>query len=126
MKDTLRYEDIIVHPVPGGWVTLSLIVYKDLCIRSGYFTNGANIPRIMWRLMPPNDPVIFPGIVIHDYLCDRGEYCKADDYLEDILIALEDVQSWKRKLIMLGVRSHTKVSRPVLEKISSVWNNITG
>ena len=107
MGEVLKYEDIKVHPVSNGWITLEPILYKDIIIREGYYTNGANIPRILWRLIPPNDPIVFPGILVHDYLCDKKQYIKADNYLEKILIESK-VPTWKRKSIVVSVRFFTR------------------
>ena len=41
-------------------------------IKSGYQTNGADIPRLFWRLYPPYSPEYMPAVVIHDYLCDKA------------------------------------------------------
>ena len=107
MIDTLKYTDVHVHPIQDGWITVKEIVFKDIIVPSGYYTNGANIPRLLWRLIPPNDPVVFPAVVVHDFLCDRKDYKKADDYMEDILIKSE-VPKWKRKSIVKSIRFYTK------------------
>lgn len=103
----LDYKDVIVHPKKDGWVTTVIIKYRDVTVPIGYFCNGADIPRILWRIIPPNSPLIFPGVVIHDYLCDLGEYCKADDYFEEILIK-SDVPKLIRKSIIGGVKFYTR------------------
>ena len=107
MEDTLKYIDIKVHPVDNGWVVTSDIIYKDILIKDGFYSNGANIPRLLWSLLPPNDPATFPAVFVHDYLCDLGHYIKADNYLEQILIDSK-VSMWKRKAIVVGVRFYTK------------------
>ena len=43
-----------------------------ILIHRGYETNGADIPRLFWRLYPPYSPEYMPAVVIHDYLCDRA------------------------------------------------------
>ena len=98
-----------------GWIVVKDILHKDLLIPKGYFTNGANIPRLLWRLIPPNDPMIFPGVVIHDFLCDRHEYKKADTYFEEILIA-SVIPTWKRKMVISGVKFYTKWIRRTNDK----------
>ena len=109
----LKYIDVIVHPVSNGWKVVKEIVYKDLIIPVGFYTNGANIPKILWSLIPPNDPMSFPAVVVHDYLCDALQFEKADDYLEEILIS-SDVSKWKRISIVSGVRFYTKFVRSIL------------
>jgi len=110
MTDKLKYIEVAVHPIDDGWITVNPILYRDIIIYKGYYTNGANIPRILWALIPPNDPSTFPAVVVHDYLCDKEEYIKADDYLEDILIS-SMVSKWKRISIVAGVRFYTKWMR---------------
>ena len=107
MNNILRYNDIEVHPVYNGWQLLRDITYKDIIIPKDFYTNGANIPKILWTLIPPNDPMVFPAVVVHDYLCDEGLYEKADNYLEEILISTS-VSMWKRKSIVIGVKFYTK------------------
>ena len=113
MKSNLKYTDIRVHPVYDGWHTVDDITYRDIFIKKGFYTNGANIPKILWSLIPPNDPMSFPAVVIHDYLCDAGQYNKADDYLEDILVSSK-VSKWKRVSIVGGVRFYTKWLRRII------------
>jgi len=107
MITKLKYEDVVVHPISDGWITKKSIEYKDIFISAGYYTNGANIPRVLWRLIPPNDPMVFPAVVVHDYICELEEYIKADDYMEEILIASK-VSKWKRKMIVAGIRFYTR------------------
>lgn len=112
MYATLEYEDVNVHPTvledgTTGWTTLTDIYYKDLFIPAGFFFNGANIPRFFWRLIPPNDPMIQPAVLPHDFLCELGEYEKADDYYEEIAISTKVVK-WKRISTVSGIRFYTR------------------
>ena len=55
-----------------------------ICVFRGYQTNGADIPRIFWRLYPPYSPEYMPAVVIHDYLCDKAiESAKDKKELQD-------------------------------------------
>ena len=58
-------------------------------IYRGYQTNGADIPRIFWRLYPPYSPEYMPAVVIHDYLCDKAidEYANKADLQDKFLYA---------------------------------------
>ncbi len=107
MNEILKYNEVKVHPVANGWKTTNPITYKDIQIPKGYYTNGANIPKLLWTLIPPNDPMVFPAVVIHDYLCDKKEYIKADNYMDDILKA-SAVWKWKRITIVGGIRFYTR------------------
>ena len=56
---------------------------------------------------------VFPAVVVHDFLCDAGQYNKADDYLEEILTSSK-VSKWKRISIVGGVRFYTKWLRGII------------
>lgn len=60
-----------------------------ITIPKGYQTNGADIPRIFWRLYPPYAPEYMPAVLIHDYLCDKAidEYANKADLREKFLYA---------------------------------------
>ena len=60
-----------------------------IVIHRGYETNGADIPRLFWRLYPPYSPEYMPAVVIHDFLCDRAidEYANKSDLREKFLYA---------------------------------------
>jgi len=64
-------------------------IYKDILVPKGYITNGANIPRLLWNIIPPFKPKYMHAVVIHDYLCDLEEYEKADLYFEELLYEVE-------------------------------------
>ena len=107
MGETLEYKDVKVHPVSDGWITLEPIIYRDIYIPQGFFFNGGDIPRILWTLIPPNDPMIQPAVVVHDFLCNKKQYIKADNYYEEIAIQTK-VKKWKRKATVGGIRFFTR------------------
>ena len=84
-----------------------------IVVPKGYLTNGADIPRIFWRLYPPFSPEYMPAVVVHDYLCDEAEqngndkrlYRVADDVFREILIKL-GVSKIKSSLFYRAVRLH--------------------
>lgn len=80
---------------------------KNVLIPKGYKSNGANIPRIFWSLIPPNKPKYQPAIMIHDYLCDKEKYKLADDLFEEVLFDIEI--SWKTKAMVKAVRLYHKI-----------------
>jgi len=84
------YEQIQMSPLTKDrYVLLSDFKYKDIIIPKGYRTNGADIPRIFWSIWPPNRSNYMPAVIIHDYLCDKEEYNKADKYFLEVLIKLK-------------------------------------
>jgi len=84
------YEDLEISPrADDTYKILKDFTYKDVTVSAGYHTNGANIPRILWSIWPPNRSAYLPAVVIHDYLCEKGEYELADKYFKEILEILE-------------------------------------
>ena len=59
--------------------------YKNIMVPKGYETNGANIPRILWSVWPPNKSDFMHAVVVHDYLCDKEKYSLADDLFREAL-----------------------------------------
>ena len=58
-----------------------------IVIHRGYETNGADIPRLFWRLYPPYSPEYMPAVVIHDFLCDRAvETAKDKKDLQELFL----------------------------------------
>jgi len=85
------YETLIISPTTDNkYIVREEYQYKDVTVPKGYKTNGANIPRIFWSIIPPFKPKFIPAIVIHDYLCDEEEYELADKYLRELLYAFKD------------------------------------
>jgi len=80
------YHSCITHPTPHNTlVLLHEFRYKNITVPKGYETNGADIPRLFWSIIPPFAPALIPAIVIHDYLCDIEQYDLADKAFAFIL-----------------------------------------
>jgi hypothetical protein len=73
----------------------------------GYETNGANIPRIFWGVIPPFKPKYLPAVIVHDYLCDLEQYALADRFFEDMLLKIEN--SFKTRVMIFTVRLYHKI-----------------
>lgn len=82
--------------------------YKDINIPAGFKTNGANIPRIFWSIFPPNSPEYLSAVVVHDFLCEKEEYKKADLYFKEMLLSLK-VSKWKIFVLYGAVRLYHKI-----------------
>lgn len=83
------YNLVKTSPLPNlRFQLLKSFSYKDVTVPKGYKTNGADVPRIFWSFFPPYRSDYLPAVIVHDYLCDIGEYKKADDYFESIMIEL--------------------------------------
>lgn len=101
-KFNLLYTSIKVSPHPsGGFFLLEEFVYDDVKVPKYYTMNGADIPRMFWSIYPPYNPFYFPAIVVHDWLCYKEEYDKADEYLKRMLVELE------AKLITVNLFYHS-------------------
>lgn len=82
--------------------------YKNITIPSGYKTNGANIPRAFWSIFPPHSPEYLSAVIVHDYLCDKEEYKKADLIFKEMLKELK-VPRWKILIFYISVRIYHKL-----------------
>ena len=86
----MKYEDIVVQPIKNhSYRVKKDIIYNDIMIPEGYVTNGADVPRLFWAFFPPNKSDYLPAVIVHDYLCDKEEYKKADLYFKNILEELK-------------------------------------
>jgi len=100
----LKYSDFMLQPLKNHkFKLIKSVKYKDITIPKGFRTDGASVPRIFWSLFPPNRTDYLPCAVIHDYLCDKGEYKKADKYFYECLKKLQ-VDKFSRDLMYYAVR----------------------
>jgi len=98
---------------------------NSLTIPNGFVTNGANIPRVLYPVLPPNDPIVLPAVVVHDYLCDVVKYAfnrgasykdalnafkQADDDFNDALESLS-ISNTRRRVYFWGVAIYTALFR---------------
>jgi len=79
--------------------------YSNVIVPKGYRTNGADIPRILWSIFPPNSPEYLSAVVVHDYLCDKGSTGLADAVLKTMMSEL-GVAKWKVALFYYSVRAY--------------------
>ena len=91
--------DLRKNLVLGALSNGNYLVIKPYCVQlnngdlihidRGYQTNGADIPRLFWRLYPPYSPEYMPAVVLHDFLCDRAidEYSNKADLQDRFLYA---------------------------------------
>lgn len=88
--------------------------YEDITIPCGFCTNGADIPRVLWSVFPPNRPEYLSAVVVHDYLCDeamygRGSYKYADEMFYKALREL-GVNALKSALFYYACRAWHKIT----------------
>lgn len=79
-------------------------------INKGYNWNGANIPRIFWRIVGSQyNPEFAPASMVHDWLCENKSFIEkhgvqvSSDIFRDILI-LYKVPKCKAKIMATAVR----------------------
>jgi len=74
------------RPTPDNKIILleDYVVDDTLTIPKGYISNGANIPRCFWSIIPPFKPKYIPAVIVH-----VEEYSKADYYFETILFIID-------------------------------------
>ena len=82
----MRYEDVVLTPLPSHRFKLRKpLRFKWVEVPEGFRTDGASVPRLFWWLFPPNRTDYLPCAIIHDFLCDKGEYEKADRLLKECM-----------------------------------------
>lgn len=82
--------------------------YGRIVVPKGFETDGASVPRMLWRLFPPFDGDYDAAAVLHDYAYRNGtklvlDRDEADQLLLQGMVAT-DTAVWKRTLIYYGVR----------------------
>jgi len=76
------------------------------CVPAGYLSDGASVPRLLWRLLSPCiDPVTLVPSIVHDYLY---EWRLGTRYDADLFYATALDQNgyplWKCLLTYIGLR----------------------
>lgn len=85
------------------------LVYQSAALRrwikvpSGFETDFASIPRLLWRVLPKNST--YDGAaVLHDYgYAGHLSRCESDDLFYEAMIVL-GVPPWKARLMFYAVR----------------------
>ena len=98
---------LLITPTEIGFKLLQEYTVCGVTVPDGYETNGADIPRMFWSIVPPFKPKYLPAIVIHDYLCSKKDYAKADKYFEELLYSIEDTII--TRLMVLFVKIYHRV-----------------
>lgn len=91
-------------PRPPLW-----LLKRRFTVPVGFKSDGASVPRFLWRLLSPRiDPITLAPSIAHDWLytqagrrdLTRGE---CDSWYRDALI-LRGYPRWKSQLTYIGVR----------------------
>jgi hypothetical protein len=85
----------------------SLLVDEVITVPPGYRTDFASIPRVFWRILPPDGPYA-PAAVIHDWLCDlrgsTGINSRTTHRIFREAMEVLRVAYWKRAVMYRAVR----------------------
>ena len=91
--------------------------YKEIEVPLNYITNGADIPRPFWIIVPPFKPKFFPAVLIHDYLIEKAKSNEdiliANNYFEEILLQIEN--SLNTRNMVRAVKLYWKVKIKIKE-----------
>lgn len=108
------------------WVVTEPFVYnlgesKYVCVPTGFLTDGASVPRVLWNIVPPWG-MHGQAAVMHDYLCEYGLISNGTSYelitrkqADDIFLkGLVDlnINSFSRTLMYAGVSAYRFAVRP--------------
>jgi len=98
----LKYSDFWLQPLRNHkFKLIKDVKYKNLIIPKNFRTDGASVPRLFWSIFPPNRTDYLPCAIIHDYLCDKEEYKKADKYFDECLKEIK-IPKWQRIVMVKG------------------------
>ena len=106
----LKYSDFIFQPLKNNKLKLKKEVkYRDIVISENFRSDGASIPYIAKIFNITRYRMDYlPCAIIHDYLCDKGEYKKADKYFKECLEELK-VDEFSRTIMYYAVRIYHKL-----------------
>ncbi len=84
-------------------------IYR-ISLNKGYTWNGANIPRVFWRIVGSQyDPQFLPASMVHDWLCEHKDFIIQDgvrissEIFRDILVN-SGVPKHKANIMATAVR----------------------
>jgi len=100
----MRYSDINLQPLKSHkFKVVKAFSFKGVRIPKGFTTDGASVPRLFWWIFPPNRTDYLPCAIVHDFLCDKCEYKRADTIFKECLKELK-VDWFSRTVLYLAVR----------------------
>lgn len=108
------FEALKVSPtMDGHLILLDDFKIDGLVVEKGYETNGANIPRIFWSIIPPFKVQNLPAVVVHDYLCDKEKYVEADEMFKRLLNKFK-IEPLRNEMVF-AVKEYHKIRYKVKE-----------
>ena len=106
----LKYSDFVIQPLKNNKIKLlKEVKYKDITIPKGFRSDGASIPYIakVFNIVRFRMDYL-PCAIIHDYLCDKEEYNKADKYFCECMKELQ-ISKITRKIMYNSIRIYHKI-----------------
>ena len=106
----IKYSDFLFQPLKNNKIKVKKeIKYKDIIIPENFVSDGASIPYIAKLFNITRYRMDYlPCAIIHDYLCDKEEYKKADECFHNCLKELK-VGKISRTLMYYAVRVYHKL-----------------
>lgn len=109
MKATI-IEKCSIRPISRkDWETVGTIHYVDgegrhITVPSGFITDLASVPRVLWSVVPPFGTYTYAAI-IHDYLYRQGGTSRvvADATFAEVM-EVEGTDKFTRLIVYLSVR----------------------
>ena len=119
-----------ITPIRGKVRVVEPFRYRDVVVPAGYVSNGATLSYLYYAVLvlaffnvnflwilalllfvvrTPFYPSSLQASVVHDYLCEKRQYRKADAYFLEILLKKEDkIRAYSK---WLGVRVYHIILR---------------
>jgi len=100
----MKYSDILLQPLKDHKFKVAKpFAFRDIRIPKDFVTDVASVPRVFWSLLPQNHTDYLPCAILHDYLCDKDNYKKADKHFKECLECL-NVSKFTRYIMYYAVR----------------------
>lgn len=117
----MTFKEVFPEPLEVRWLVLyadgrrKFEVLRDFYqvhadgtvdkVEKGFVSDGASIPRILWRIESPYGPLL-ESAVPHDqrYRSITGKRRQADDYFREGMEVVPGLADWKRPVIYQLVR----------------------
>lgn len=89
----------MLEPYNEYYRTTVDLKYKDITIKAGFITDGISYKfKMFGAFISKFDPRYIIPVIVHDYLCDIGEWEKANKYFKELLPDTKNA-----KIMKLGV-----------------------
>jgi len=95
----------MIEPKGSIYITTRELKYRDVVVPVGTPTDGLTLKiRFLHLFISKYDPRVIEAVIMHDYLCEKELYAKADKYFEEML---PDI--WQKKPMVAMVKIYHKL-----------------